>query len=82
MLFAIKNIEDLEKLEELASFKNQLEKGGLQDKLGKQLFHENIKKSHEPLIDTSKDSCENLAKTVTEIYFNNKKAIEILNENF
>ena len=35
----------LEELEELASLENQVEKVRLQDKLGKQNYHENIKKS-------------------------------------
>ena len=44
MLFAIKNREDLENLKELASLKNQVKNFRLQDELGKQNFHENIKK--------------------------------------
>ena len=43
-MFAIKNREDLENLEELASLKSQVEDFRLQDKLGKQNFHHNIKK--------------------------------------
>ena len=43
MLFAIETLEDLEKLEELESVRNQVEKVRLQDKLGKQNFHEIIK---------------------------------------
>ena len=39
MLYPIKNIEDLEKLEELASLQNQVKAVRLQDKLGKQNFH-------------------------------------------
>jgi len=45
MLYPIKNIEDLEKLEELASLQNQVKAVRLQDKLGKQNFHEDMKKS-------------------------------------
>ena len=44
MLFPIKNREDLENLEDLASLQNQVEEVRLQDKLGKPIFHENIKK--------------------------------------
>ena len=43
MLFPIKNRENSEKLEELASLKNQVEEARLQDRLGKQNFQENIK---------------------------------------
>ena len=44
MLFAIKDREDLEKLEDLGSIENQVEEFRLQDKLGKRNFHENLKK--------------------------------------
>ena len=40
MLFAIKNREDLEDLEEMASLKYQVQEFRLQDKLGKQNYHE------------------------------------------
>ena len=45
MLYSIKDGEDLEKLEELASLQNQVKVFRLQGKLGEQIFHENIKKS-------------------------------------
>ena len=38
MLYSVKNIEDLENLEELASLKNQVEEIRLQDKLSKENF--------------------------------------------
>ena len=44
MLFAFKNTEDLENLEELAPLKNQVEEFRLKDKLGKQNYHEDTKK--------------------------------------
>ena len=44
MLYSIKNRKDLEILEELASLQNQVEEVWLQDRLGKQNFHENIQK--------------------------------------
>ena len=44
MLFPIKNREDLEKLKGLATLQNQVKAVKLQGKLGKQNFHENIKK--------------------------------------
>ena len=79
MLFPIKNREDLEKLKELATLQNQVKAVKLQDKLGKQTFHENIKKLYEPLTDTIKDVSENITKTLTE-NSNNNKAIDNLNE--
>ena len=39
MLYSIKDREDLEKLEELASIQDQVKVVRLQDKLGKQNFH-------------------------------------------
>ena len=46
-----------------SSIKNQAEERRLQDELGKQNFHENIKKIHEALIDTLEDTSEILIKT-------------------
>ena len=43
MLFAIINREDLEKSGELASLQNQVREVRLQDKLGKQNYHQNVK---------------------------------------
>ena len=80
MLFPIENKEDLEKLKELDTLQNQVKAVKLQDKLGKQNFHENIKKLYEPLTDTIKDVSENIKKTLTENSNNNNKAIENLNE--
>ena len=80
MMFPIKNREDLEKLKELATLQNQIKAVKLQDKLGKQNFHENIKKLYEPLTNTIKVVSENLTKTLTENSNNNNKAIENLNE--
>ena len=44
MLYSIRNTEDFEKLEELASLPNQLEDLRLQDNLGNQNFQEDMKK--------------------------------------
>ena len=45
MLYSIKKREDLEKLEELSSSQDQAKVVRLQDKLGEQNFHENVKKT-------------------------------------
>ena len=50
MLYSIKNREDLENLEELVSLQGQVKVVRLQDKLGKQNFHEDIKKSLNQLL--------------------------------
>ena len=80
MLFPIKDREDLEKLNEAVSLQNQVKVVRLQDKLGKQNFHEDMTKVFEPLTDTLKKTSENITKTITENSINNNKAIENLNE--
>ena len=49
MLYSIEDREDLENLEELISLENQVKVVKLQDKLGKQNFHEDMKKVFEPV---------------------------------
>ena len=44
MLFAINNREDVEDLNELASLQDQVKAVRLQNELGKQNFHEDMKK--------------------------------------
>ena len=81
MLYAIKNREDLENLEELASLENQVKVVKLQDKLGKQNFHENMKKVFEPVTKSLENTSENLTKAVTETSIKNNQAIENINNN-
>ena len=50
MLYSIKNREDLENLNELASLQDQVRAVSLQDKLGKQNFHEDMKKLFDLLL--------------------------------
>ena len=45
MLYSIKDREDLENLNKLASLQDQVKAVRLQDKIGKQNFHEGVKKS-------------------------------------
>ena len=59
MLYPIGKVEDLQKLEELDLLKNQVQDVRLQDKLGKQNFHENTKKLFVPLTDTIKNTSQN-----------------------
>ena len=49
MLYSFKNKQDLEELEELVLLKNQVDELRLQDKLGKQNFHEHMKKLYQAL---------------------------------
>ena len=62
MLFPIRNIEDLQKLKEAVSLQNQVKVVRLQDKLGKQNFHDDMTKVFEPLTDTLKKTSENITK--------------------
>ena len=80
MLFPIKDREDLEKLNDLASLQDQVKVVRLQDKLGKQNFHEDMKKKFEPMTNTIKDVSEKITKTITETSNKNTKAISDLNE--
>ena len=80
MLFPIRNVTDLQNLNEAISLQNQVNVAKLQDKLGKQNFHEDMTKVFEPLTETLKKASENITQTITETSVNNNKAIENLNE--
>ena len=80
MLFPIKNRDDNEELEQLAALKNQVDQSRLQDRLGKQKFHEGIKQVFEPVTDTVKNTSEDFTKTMMETSFKNKKSISDINE--
>ena len=80
MLCPIRNRDHLEKLEELASIHNQVEEIRLQDKLGKQNFHGNMKKIYEQPIDKIRDTSRDISKTVKEKSIKNNKALESLND--
>ena len=80
MLFPIKNREDLEKVNELVSLQNQVKTVRLQDRLGEQIFHEDLEEVYEPLTKTIKNVSENISKTLTESSIDNNKTIENLNE--
>ena len=79
MLYSIKNKEELEKLNELVSLQNQVQEVRLQDKLGKQNFHEDMKKVFEPVIKSLENTSQNLTKAITKSSIKNNKALENLN---
>ena len=79
MLYSIKDREDLEKLEELASLENQVKAVRLQDKLGKQNFHEDMKKVFEPVTKSLENTSQDITKTITESSMKYNQAIENLN---
>ena len=78
MLYSIKETEDSENLNELVSLESQVKAVRLQDKLGKQNFHEDMKKVFEPVTKSHKDVSEEVTKTITESSIENNKAIEKL----
>ena len=80
MMFPIRNVEDLQKLNEAVSLQNQVQEVRLKDKLGKQNFHENMEKVFEPITQSIEKTSENITKTNTETSINNNKTIENLNE--
>ena len=79
MLFPIRNVEDLENLNELVSLQNQVKVVKLQDKLGEQNFHEDLKKVFEPITKSLNNTSENITKAITESSKDNNLALENLN---
>ena len=79
MLYSIKDREDLENLDELISLQDQIKVVRLQDKLGKQNFHEDMKKVFEPVTKSLENTSEEITKTITESSVKNNQAIENLN---
>ena len=79
MMFAINNREDLDKLEELASLQDQVKVVRLQDKLGKQNFHEDLKKVFEPVTKSLENTSKDITKAITETSKENNLALENLN---
>ena len=81
MLYSIKDREDFENLNELVSFKDQVKVVKLQDKLGEQNFHEDMKKIFEPVTKSLKNTSENITNAITETSIKNNQAIENINNN-
>ena len=80
MMFPIRNVEDLQNLNEAVSLQNQVKVVRLQDKLGKQNFHEDLKQAFEPITKSLENTSENITKTITETSNKNNKAKSDLNE--
>ena len=79
MLYSIKDREDLEKLEDLVSLQNQVKVVKLQDKLGEQNFHEDMKKVFEPVSKSLENTSEKLTNAITDSSIKNNQAIENIN---
>ena len=86
MLYSIKDREDLEKLNECVSLQDQLKTVKLQDKLGKQNFHEDMKKVlekvFEPVTKSVENTSQDITKDITETSLENNQATENLNNKF
>ena len=63
MLFPIKDRQVLKILEELATLQNQVKVVRLQDKLGKQNFHVDLKKLFEPVTKLLENTAQGITKT-------------------
>ena len=79
-MFPIRNVEEIKNLNEVVSLQNQVKVVRLQDKLGKQNFHEHLTEVFEPLTNTLEKTSENITKTITESSNKNNKAFSDLNE--
>ena len=79
MLYSIKDREDLENLNELVSLQDQVKVVKLQDKLGEQNFHENIKKVFEPVTKSLENTSEKITNAITDSSIKNNQAIENVN---
>ena len=79
-MFPIRNVKNLQNLNEAVSLQNQVKVVRLQDKLGKQNFHEDFREVFEPITKSLENTSDKVTKTITERSINNNKAIENLNE--
>ena len=80
MLYSFKDREDLKNLEELVSIESQVKAVRLQNKLGKQNFHEDMKKVFEPVTKSLENTSQDIIKTIKETSIENNQAIENLNK--
>ena len=63
----------------MASLQDQVKAVRLQDKLGKQNFHEDMKKVFEPVTKSLEKTSHDITKTITESSITNNKAMKNLN---
>ena len=80
MLYSIKDIEELEKLNESVSLQNQVQEVRLQDKLRKQNFHKDMRKVFEPVTKSLENTSQDITETITETSNKNNQALEGLNK--
>ena len=63
----------------MVSLQDQVKVVKLQDRLGKQSFHEDMKKVFEPVTKSLENTSQEITKTITESSIKNNQAIENLN---
>ena len=66
-------------MNELASLHDQVKAVRLQDKLGRQNIHKDMKKVFEAVTKSLENTSQGITKTLTETSIKNNQAIEILN---
>ena len=69
-------------LNELASLQNQVQELRFQDEVGKQNYHHDRNKSLEPKTDATKNTSQDITKTITETSIKNNTVLENLNNIF
>ena len=79
MLHSTKDKEDLKKLNKLVSSECPVKTLRLQDKLGKQNFHQDMKKVFEPVTKPFEDVSEKMTETMTKNFIGNNQALETSN---
>ena len=77
MMFPIRNVEDLQNLNEAVSLQNQVKVVRLQDKLSNQNFHEDMEEVFEPLTDTLKKTSENIKKLLWRLLLKTTNRLRI-----
>ena len=78
-MYAVKNADDLENINELVSLESQVKAVRLQDKLGKQNFHKDMKIVFEPVTKLLEKTSQDKTKTMTENSIEKNQALENLN---
>ena len=79
MLYSIKGREDRQNLNELVSLQNQVKGVRLQNKIGKQNFHEDMKKVFELVTKSLEKTSQDTTKTMTETSIKSNQALDNLN---
>ena len=79
MFYSIKDRDDLEKLEELASLQNQVKVVKLQNNHGKQNFHEIMKPVFELVTKSLENTSQDITKTITDTSIENFQAVRNIN---